>query len=87
MRNNTLSNEASTKNYKCLLFGHKFVLIKKVNSFFNEYECRNCKMQVTNDPDGQKIMLTSNLKEINETLFYLHLKREFISRFYLGNKP
>ena len=87
MKNTTLSNQVTTKNYKCSLFGHKFILIKKVNSFFNEYECKTCKIQVTNDPEGQKIKLTSNLKEINETLFYLHLKREFVSRFYLGNKP
>jgi hypothetical protein len=87
MKKTTLPNQENAKDYKCKLFGHKFILIKKVNSFFKEYECNRCKLQVTNDPEGQKIKLTSNLKEINETLFYLHLKREFLSRFYLGNKP
>ena len=46
-------------------------------------------MQATNDTTGHKITLTSQLKEINETLFYLNLKKEFLSRFYFkktGNK-
>jgi hypothetical protein len=39
-------------------------------------------MQATNDTRGQKITLTSKLKEINETLFYLNLKKQFVSKFY-----
>ena len=39
-------------------------------------------MQVTNDMRGQKITLTSKLKDINETLFYLNLKKQFLTKFY-----
>jgi hypothetical protein len=42
-------------------------------------------MQVTNDMKGQKIKLTSKLKDINETLFYLNLKKQFLSKFYFRN--
>jgi hypothetical protein len=43
-------------------------------------------MQATNDSVGQKIKLTSELKDINETLFYLYLKRQFLAKFYFEKK-
>lgn len=75
--------EGIVKNYFCSLFGHHFVEVKKVNSHFKEFECATCKVQATNDSNGKKIILTSELKEINETLFYLQLKKKFLSKFYL----
>lgn len=74
------------KEYLCSLFGHRYVETKKVNSHFKEFECSNCKIQVTNDSRGQKIMLTSRLKEVNETLSYLNLKKQFLSKFYYNKK-
>ena len=70
----------------CAIMGHNYIVTKKINDHFKEYECSRCKVQVTNDSLGKKISLTDELKEINETLFYLYLRREFRSRFYFQNK-
>ena len=86
MKMSTLPQKIFGGDYLCSIFGHQFVTTKKVNSHFNEYECSICHQQTTNDSTGQKIILTSELKEINETLFYLHLKRQFTSKFYFQKK-
>ncbi|MGL2966939.1 hypothetical protein [Flavobacterium sp. XGLA_31] len=86
MKTNYLNHGIVKKNYLCTLFGHRFVETKKVNAHFSEFECEVCKLQATNDSKGQKITLTSQLKDINETLFYLQLKKQFIARFYFHKK-
>jgi hypothetical protein len=86
MKTNYLTQGMVKKNYICSLFGHRFVETKKVNTHFSEFECKTCKMQATNDSSGHKITLTSELKDINETLFYLNLKRQFLARFYFPKK-
>ena len=86
MKTNYLSNGIVKKGYLCSLFGHRYVETKKVNTHFSEFECEICKMQATNDSRGQKIILTSKLKDINETLFYLQLKKQFVARFYFKKK-
>ncbi|MES2409991.1 MAG: hypothetical protein V4535_00965 [Bacteroidota bacterium] len=82
METNYITDGMVKKSYRCSLLGHRFVETKKVNNHFSEFECSTCKMQVTNDTRGHKITLTSRLKEINETLFYLNLKKQFLSKFY-----
>ena len=82
MEPNYLTDGLVKKNYRCSMLGHRYVETKKVNNHFSEFECKTCKMQVTNDTRGQKITLTSRLKDINETLFYLNLKKQFLSKFY-----
>jgi hypothetical protein len=74
------------KHFRCSLFGHRYVETKKINLHFSEYECTICKTQATNDSRGNKITLTTELKEINKTLFYLNLKKQFLSRFYFPKK-
>jgi hypothetical protein len=86
MQNNDLTKGMVKKDYRCSFFGHQFVETKKINIHFSEFECKYCKMQATNDSRGQKISLTSKLKDINETLFYLQLKKQFVSRFYFNRK-
>ena len=83
METNYLKEKIVKKNYLCSLIGHRYMLTKKINIHFSEFECSHCKMQVTNDNRGRKITLTSRLKEINETLFYLNLKKQFLSKFYI----
>ncbi|MCF6130017.1 hypothetical protein L1S35_10050 [Flavobacterium sp. AS60] len=82
METNYITDGMVKKNYRCSLLGHRFIETKKINTHFSEFECKICKMQVTNDMRGQKITLTSKLKDINETLFYLNLKKQFLSKFY-----
>ena len=86
MKTNYLPEGMVKKNYLCSLLGHRYVETKKVNNHFSEFECEICKMQATNDSLGHKITLTSKLKDINETLFYLQLKKQFIARFYFTKK-
>jgi len=82
METNYLNEGIVTKNYRCSLLGHRFVETKKVNNHFSEFQCSTCKIEVTNDSIGKKTTLTSRLKDINETLFYLNLKKQFLSKFY-----
>lgn len=84
MKTSYLANIPFAKKILCSLFGHHFLEVKKVNNHFKEFECSHCKMQVTNDNKGKKIILTSELKDINKTLSYLHLKRQFLSHFYFS---
>lgn len=86
MKTSLLTEKLIGKYNLCSLIGHRFVVTKKVNAHFSEYECPVCKQQATNDPIGKKIMLTSELKDINETLFYLRLKKEFLHHFYFSKK-
>jgi hypothetical protein len=86
MKTKHLPEPIRVRSFFCLFFGHRFNTIKKVNTHFNEYKCANCHLHATNDNRGRKIELTSKLKEINETLFYLHQKREFITKFYFKKK-
>ncbi|HPW97867.1 MAG TPA: hypothetical protein PK218_04845 [Flavobacterium sp.] len=84
MKTNYLADKIVSKNLICILFGHHYVEIKKVNNHFKEFECSHCKLQATNDIKGKKTALTTELKDINKTLSYLHLKREFLSHFYFS---
>jgi len=84
MKTNYLAKKLFSKKLFCILIGHQFTAIKKINNHFKELECSHCKIQVTNDNKGKITELTAELKDINKTLLYLHLKREFISHFYLS---
>lgn len=84
MKTNYLADKNTPKNIICFLFGHHFVEVKKINNHFKEFECKHCKLQATNDKKGNKVALTTELKDINKTLSYLHLKREFLSQFYFS---
>jgi hypothetical protein len=86
MKTDNINQYLEKKNYRCIWFGHRYVETKKINLHFSEYECTVRKIQVTNDSLGNKITLTTELKEINDTLFYLNLKKQFLSRFYFPKK-
>jgi len=59
----------------CSWFGHKLVLLRKITQHFEEYECKNCKKQYTRDSSGKIVALTPFLKDINETIFKVYLRR------------
>lgn len=86
MKINYLTQGMVKKSYRCSILGHRFIETKKINIHFSEYQCEVCNIQATNDNRGQKITLTSKLKDINDTLFYLNLKKQFISKFYFQKK-
>lgn len=72
---NAIELKNANQKLQCLLFGHKLDVKRKITDHFQEYECRVCHMEMTNDDKGRKTHLTSKLREVNETLFLLHLKR------------
>ena len=86
MKFSRISGNLIGKKIVCAIFGHHFIETKKVNLHFSEYKCSYCKLRATNDPIGHKTTLTNELKEINETMSYLHLKKEFVKRFYFSKK-
>jgi transposase-like protein len=59
----------------CLLFGHKLTVKRNITDHIKEYECKTCHLELTNDYHGEKTYLTSKLRDVNETLFNLHVKR------------
>ena len=59
----------------CSVFGHRYIVTRKVTAHIKEFECTCCGKQVTIDVAGNLASLTPQLKEINETLAMLHQKK------------
>ena len=59
----------------CQLFGHKYVVKRKITEHIKEYECVHCKKQVTTDSSGRLTRLTQKLKEINTALLDMYQRR------------
>lgn len=59
----------------CSFFGHKIITTRNVTSYFKEYKCSVCGIELTDDLKGHKTFLTPELKDINETLISLYQKR------------
>lgn len=72
---NAIEFKNANQKLHCFLFGHKLTLKRKITNHFEEYECQTCHLEMTNDDKGRKTYLTSKLREVNETLFHLHIKR------------
>ena len=63
------------KNLFCSIFGHHYVVTKKVTMHIKEYKCVHCSKQVTTDVSGNLSTLTPELQEINQTLEELYQRR------------
>jgi hypothetical protein len=61
----------------CSLFGHKIITTRKVTNYFREYQCSICGLELTNDVHGHKIFMTPELKNINEVLNRLYIKKQY----------
>lgn len=59
----------------CNLFGHHYVVSKKVTQHIKEYKCLHCQKQVTTDVSGKLSILTPQMREINRTLQDMYRKR------------
>lgn len=66
------------KKTTCSIFGHKIVTVRNVTNHFKEYKCTCCNLELTNDLQDKKNLLTPQLREINETL-YNHFTRKNLS--------
>jgi len=68
MRKTTTHNSNKLSSLFCNIFGHRYIVSKKVTHHIKEYKCAHCHMQVTTDVTGNLSELTPELQEINDTL-------------------
>jgi hypothetical protein len=68
---------AFSRKILCSVVGHKMITTRNVTSHFKEYKCSICGLELTNDIHGHKIYLTQELKDINEILNRLYIKRNY----------
>ncbi len=61
---------------QCKLFGHYYVVSRKVTYHVKEYTCKTCQKQLTTNGNGQLIELSPKFKEINDVLERVHYKRK-----------
>ncbi|MFH6770920.1 hypothetical protein [Gaetbulibacter aestuarii] len=59
----------------CSVFGHHYVVSKKVTYHVKEYTCSHCKKQLTTNSNGHLIELTPKFREINAILERIHNNR------------
>nr|WP_299385941.1 hypothetical protein [Allomuricauda sp.] len=62
-------------SFFCNLFGHHYVVSKKVTEHIKEYKCLHCGKEVTTDASGQLSVLTPEMQDINSTLADMYRKR------------
>ncbi|WP_035480207.1 hypothetical protein [Gelidibacter mesophilus] len=65
------------KTIYCSVFGHNYVVSKKITFHVNEYECTHCHAEMTTNGNGELTPLTPKFKEINSILERIHKKRRF----------
>jgi transposase-like protein len=62
-------------SFFCNVFGHHYVVSKKVTQHIKEYKCIHCQKQVTTDVSGKLSALTPQMQDINSTLEDMYRKR------------
>ena len=65
-----------TNKLYCSVFGHNYLLSKKVTYHVKEFTCKCCQKQVTTDVNGSLIDLTPKFQEINTVLERVHNNRK-----------
>lgn len=63
-------------SFFCHLFGHRYVVSKRVTNHIKEYRCIHCQQQVTTDVSGHLSRLTPQLRDINNTLQDIYSRRK-----------
>ena len=63
------------KHWHCSLFGHNYIVTKRVTSHVKEFCCKHCKRQVTTNGQGKLTPLTPKYKEINSVLGNYYMRR------------
>lgn len=64
------------KSIYCSVFGHQYVISKKVTLHVNEYKCTSCNSQMTTNGKGELTPLTPKFVEINSVLERIHERRK-----------
>jgi hypothetical protein len=66
------------KNIHCKVFGHDYLVTRRVTYYIKEYTCKHCKKQLTTNSNGKLISLTPKFKEINDVLERIHHRRNML---------
>ncbi len=64
----------------CQIFGHHYVVSKKITEHIKEYTCVHCQKQVTTDASGRLTALTERMREINAALHDMYQRRNRLGR-------
>lgn len=75
MKTSTTQHGNKISSIFCNLFGHHYVVSKKVTQHIKEYKCIHCHKEVTTDVSGKLSALTPQMQEINDTLEDMYQKR------------
>ncbi|MBS9461165.1 hypothetical protein LV716_06980 [Flagellimonas sp. HMM57] len=75
MNTSTIHHGNKLSAFFCSLFGHHYVVSRKVTGHIKEYKCLHCQKQVTTDVSGKLSALTPQMQEINSTLEDMYRKR------------
>ncbi|WP_136468779.1 hypothetical protein [Flagellimonas onchidii] len=75
MKTTTTPHGNKFSSFFCNLFGHHYVVSKKVTKHIKEYKCVHCQKQVTTDVSGKLSALTPQRRDINSTLEDMYRKR------------
>ena len=62
-------------SFFCNIFGHHYVVSKKVTEHIKEYKCLHCQKEVTTDVSGKLSALTPQRQDINSALADMYRKR------------
>ncbi|MGX1928181.1 hypothetical protein [Flagellimonas sp. 2504JD4-2] len=76
MKTSTTPHGNKLSSFFCNLFGHHYVVSKKVTKHIKEYKCLHCQKQVTTDVSGKLSALTPQMQDINSTLEDMYRKRQ-----------
>lgn len=77
MKTSTTLHGNKFTSFFCNLFGHHYVVSKKVTEHIKEYKCLHCGKEVTTDVvTGKLSALTPEMQEINSTLEDMFRKRQ-----------
>lgn len=75
MKKSTQNEGFSFSKLYCSLFGHNYLMSKKVTNHIKEYTCSHCGEQATTNGRGRLEKMTPKLKEINQALATVHAKK------------
>ena len=66
--NSSPKTKRSISSLVCTVFGHDYIVTRKVTNHINEYRCSHCGREVAENDTGHLEVLTQKLKRTNSIL-------------------
>lgn len=79
MDNVTSQNRPPILSLVCTVFGHDYIITRKITDHINEYKCTCCGKEVSNSYSGTFELLTYKQREVNECLSSFFKKKKRLS--------